>query len=77
MKSKLNIGAPIGFVVSNSFYGGIIIATDLLIAEAAKKNGYLMEEIVSYRKIVPSSQQFNKILNNHFMRESLVVFRNV
>lgn len=77
MKSKLKIGAPIGFIVSNSFYGGIIIATDLLIAELAEKNGYLIEEIVSYRKMIPSSQQFNKILDNHYMRESLVVFRNV
>jgi hypothetical protein len=77
MKSKLKTGAPIGFIVSNSFYGGIIIATDLLIAELAEKNGYLIEEIVSFRKMIPSSQQFNKILNNHYMRESLVVFRNV
>lgn len=77
MKPKLKNKAPLGFVVGNSFYGGTVIATDLLIAELAQKNGYKLEGIVTYRKIIPSSQQFKRIEDNYYMRESLVIFRNV
>jgi hypothetical protein len=76
IKPKLKKGAPLGFVVGNSFYGGTVIATDLLVAELAQKSGYKIEEIINYRKIIPSSQQFKKIGDKHFMRESMVVFRN-
>jgi len=76
IKPKLKNKALLGFVVGNSFYGGTVIATDLLIAELAQKNGYKVEGIVTYRKIIPSSQQFKKIEDNYYMRESLVIFRN-
>ena len=76
IKPKLKKRAPLGFVVGNSFYGGTVIATDLLIAELAQKNDYKLEEIVTYRKIIPSSQQFKRIENDYYMRESLVIFRN-
>lgn len=77
LKPKLLPNAPVGFVVGNSFYGGVPIATDLLIGDLGRRCGYAFEEINCFRKIVPSSQQFKRIDDKYFMRESLVVLRNV
>ncbi len=77
IKPYLGDGAPLGFVVGNSFYGGIAIATDLLLAELAQQHGYEVECVRIYRGVIPSSQQY-KLLgeNRKYMRESLVVIRN-
>lgn len=77
IKPFLQTGAPLGFVVGNSFYGGIAVATDLLLAQLARQHGYEVETVRVYRGVVPSSQQY-KLLgeNRKYMRESLVVVRN-
>ena len=76
IKPKLSRNAVIGFVVSNSFYGGIPIATDLLLGALGEKFGYDVESIIVYRHMIPSSQQYKLIDNKKYMRESLVVMRN-
>ncbi len=67
--------SPLGFVVANSAYGGIPIATDLLLSDLGSKFGYTTEKIEVYRKIVPSSQQYKRMPNQEYLRESLVVLR--
>ncbi len=68
-------GAPAGFVVSNSVYGGIPIATDLLLIETAQPFGFCAERIEVYRYIIPSSQQYVRVANREYFRESLVILR--
>tara|TARA_R110002074_G_scaffold298257_1_gene469823 strand:+ start:1234 stop:2580 length:1347 start_codon:yes stop_codon:yes gene_type:complete len=77
VKPHLKRGAHLGFVVGNSFYGGIAVATDLLLADLAAKQGYTVDSIKVYRGVIPSSQQY-KLLgeNRKYMRESLVILRN-
>ena len=75
LMSVMKPGAPIGMVVSNSVYGGIPIATDLLLADIAKRLGFIIERIEVYRHIIPSSQQFNQLSNKQYFRESMVVFK--
>jgi hypothetical protein len=74
---KFSSGARIGFVVGNSFYGGIPIATDILIAQMGEKLGYKPVCIDVYRGVIPSSQQYNLIEDKYFMRESLVVLEKI
>ena len=62
-------------VVANSGYKGILVPTDLLLAEIAEKYGYKVCNIYHARKIRSSSQQMH-ILNtnyNNLMRESIIV----
>lgn len=73
--SLLEKGSPVGIVVGNSVYGGIPIATDLLLVETAEKQGFLPEAIEVYRRIVPSSQQYVQLENKEYLRESTVVLR--
>lgn len=67
--------SPAGIVVSNSVYGGIPIATDLLVAEIAMQQGFEVCEIQVYRHMVPSSQQFVRVREKELFRESMVVIR--
>lgn len=77
IKKNLMPGANLGFVVGNSFYGGVAVSTDLLLAELAKRNGYRVKKIEVYRGVIPSSQQYRIHENNKkYMRESLVIFEN-
>ncbi|WP_168797708.1 DNA methyltransferase [Aliishimia ponticola] len=76
LKPRMRNGGKLGFVVGNSFYGGVAVATDLLLAELGRSRGYEVEEVRVYRGIIPSSQQFRKLGNNRkYMRESMVVLR--
>lgn len=76
LKPRLRSQARLGFVVGNSFYGGVTVATDLLLADLARTLGYELEEIRVYRGIIPSSQQFRKLGSDRkYMRESMVVLR--
>lgn len=64
-------------VVANSGYKGILVPTDLLLAEIAEKYGYKVCNIYHARKIRSSSQQMH-ILNtnyNNLMRESIIEFK--
>lgn len=61
-------------VVANSGYKGILVPTDLLLADIAEKYGYEVCNIYHARKIRSSSQQMH-ILNSEFdnlMRESVI-----
>lgn len=77
LEARVKKGAPIGFVVGNSTYGGITIATDLLIAEVAQRFSFECERIEIYRRIVPSSQQYKEAEDRDLFRESLVIMRKV
>ena len=73
--NHLNTGAVLGFVVGNSVYAGLPIATDLILANIAEELGYVVKEIKVYRKLTASSQQMKKLGNDEqqYLRESLVV----
>lgn len=61
-------------VVANSGYKGILVPTDLLLADIARNLGYKVNNIYSARKIRSSSQQMH-ILNSEYdnlMRESII-----
>jgi hypothetical protein len=75
LNSVLKKDSPAGIVVSNSVYGGIPIATDLLVAEIAMRHGFEVCEIQVYRHMVPSSQQFVRVRDKELFRESMVVIR--
>lgn len=70
---NLSSGTRVGLVVSNSFYGGLPIATDLLLSQLAERHGFKSISIDIYRGMIPSSQQYKRIEDKYFMRESLVV----
>lgn len=77
IRPQLKKNAHLGVVVGNSVYGGMPIATDLLIASIGEKFGYSVDSIKIYRSTIPSSQQFKALGGNkRYQRESLVVFRN-
>ncbi|CZP77139.1 Adenine-specific DNA methylase [Legionella pneumophila] len=77
MKANLNPGAKIGFVVGNSVYAGVPIATDMILADLAQVMGYQLIGVESYRFLTPSSQQMSKIKEEHkkYLRESLVILQ--
>lgn len=70
-------GAPCYIVVANSGYKGILVPTDLLIADIASNLGYKVETIMVARKIRSSSQQMNELHGKYdkLMRESIIVLR--
>jgi hypothetical protein len=72
---KFARGASFGIVVGNSVYGGVPIATDLLIAEMGEKIGYSISRIDVYRGVIPSSQQYNIIDDHRWARESTVILK--
>lgn len=63
-------------VVSNSAYGGIVIPTDLLIAQHADDLGFSVEKIEIDRYIITSSQQYKNTLEyKKYLRESIICLR--
>jgi hypothetical protein len=73
-KECLADGAKCFIVVANSGYKGILVPTDLLLADIAKDLGYSVNNIFSARKIRSSSQQMH-VLNSEYdnlMRESII-----
>lgn len=74
LKECLADGAKCFIVVANSGYKGILVPTDLLLADIAKDLGYSVNNIFSARKIRSSSQQMH-VLNSEYdnlMRESII-----
>lgn len=64
-------------IVSNSAYAGVVIPTDLILAEYASNIGFKVEKIEVDRYIIPSSQQY-KILSKEdlkYLRESVIILR--
>ena len=62
-------------VVANSAYKGILVPTDMLLANIAEQIGYKFKTIQVARKIRSSSQQMKGLYETYdnLMRESIVV----
>jgi site-specific DNA-methyltransferase (adenine-specific) len=77
MYKSLNKKAYMFIVVGNSFYGGIPVITDEIIAEEAKKIGFSLVDMIISRKLSTSSQQMKIIRDEDkiYLRESIVVLR--
>lgn len=60
-------------VVGNSAYGGIIVPTDLILAQYAESIGFRVDKIEVDRYIITSSQQYEKTKENgKYLRESVI-----
>lgn len=69
-------GSLCAIVVANSGYKGVIVPTDLLLADIANQIGYKVEEILLAREIRASSQQMALFKGkNSLMRESIIILR--
>lgn len=79
LRNILNITTENGrvvIVVGNSAYAGIMVPTDLLLAEIGEKLGYVVDEIIVTRHLTTSSQQRQSLESvMGFMRESIIVLR--
>ncbi len=65
-------------VVGNSAYGGIVIPTDLILAEYAQSIGFTVDKIEVDRYIITSSQQYEKTKNlGKYLRESVVCLKKI
>lgn len=79
LKKLFNQTSPkgyVGIVVGNSAYSGVIIPTDVIIANIAKEIGYTVKDIFITRHLTTSSQQ--KIVLSplkEFLRESIVLLQ--
>lgn len=69
-------GALCAIVVANSGYKGVIVPTDLLLADIATKIGYKVDKIIHARDIRSSSQQMAELrAQGGLMRESIILLR--
>ncbi len=75
MKEIMAKGARAYIVVANSGYKGILVPTDLLLADIAKNNGFNVVEIAQARKIRASVQQMQELNGSYegLMRESIII----
>ncbi len=78
IKTVLVKDAKCFIVVANSGYKGILVPTDLLIAEIATSLGYKVNQIYYARKIRSSSQQMKELhlVYDDLMRESIIEIQN-
>lgn len=71
--SSLRKGGFCGIVVGNSAYGGVIVPTDLILAQYAESIGFYVDKIEVDRYIITSSQQYEKTKKEgKYLRESVV-----
>lgn len=77
LSKNINPGANLGVVVGNPTYAGVVIATDLILADIAEQIGFKCEGITIYRKVVPSSQQTKLIeeCDQKYVRESMIILK--
>lgn len=75
LSMNLNAGATVGFVVGNSVYSGVPVATDLILASIAESIGYKVRCIDVYRNLSSSPQQMKLVAecDKKYLRESLVI----
>ena len=73
---QTNKGGFVGIVVGNSAYSGVIIPSDILIADIAKEIGFEVRNIFITRHLTTSSQQKKglEFLKN-YLRESIVLLK--
>lgn len=77
MHKILNKNGYMFIVVGNSFYGGVPVATDDIIASEAQKIGFAVIDKIISRRLSTSSQQM-KIISNEdkvYLRETIIVLR--
>ncbi len=69
-------GGYVGIVVGNSAYTGVIIPTDILVADIAEEIGFKVKNIFVTRHLTTSSQQKQELeyLKN-YLRESIVLLK--
>ncbi|MGN6804252.1 MAG: DNA methyltransferase [Ginsengibacter sp.] len=69
-------GGYVGIVVGNSAYSGVIIPTDLLIAQLGKQIGFKSTNVIVTRHLTTSSQQKKELsILKNYLRESVVLFK--
>lgn len=69
-------GGFVGIVVGNSAYTGVIVPTDLIIAEIAQTIGFEVKNIFITRHLTTSSQQKKQLESvKYFLRESIILLR--
>ena len=66
-------GAQLWFIVSTSAYAGIEIPVDLLLADIATKQGWILKSVNALRSLRTSSQCVDKNKKKIKLRESLVM----
>ena len=72
--SKQKNNSYVAIVVGNSSYGGIPVATDLILTEIALNCGFKIKEIIVARNNETSSQQYSKIGRLvKYIRESIII----
>ena len=69
LSKRMESNSVAGFVVGNSVYGGIPIATDLLIGATASRYGFRTEQVEIYRRIIPSSQQYRQLADREYFEK--------
>jgi len=77
ISQNLSFDATVGFVVGNSVYAGVVVSTDLILANIAESIGFEVESIEVYRRLSSSSQQMSIIADEDkdYLRESLVILK--
>lgn len=69
-------GGYVGVVVGNSAYSGVIIPSDVLIADIAKEIGFKVKNVFVTRHLTTSSQQKQELeLLKNYLRESIVLLQ--
>lgn len=67
-------GGYVGVVVGNSAYSGVIIPSDVLVADIAKEVGFKVKSIFVTRHLTTSSQQKQElVVLKNYLRESIVL----
>lgn len=67
-------GGSVGIVVGNSAYSGVIIPSDVLIADIAREIGFKVKNIFITRHLTTSSQQKKELdVLKNYLRESIVL----
>ena len=70
----LKVGDQCEIIVANSSYKGIIVPTDLLLANIAESIGFTVEQIIAARTMRSSSQQVPELKSKkQLMRESVII----
>lgn len=68
----LSEGGSVFIIVANSVYKGIVVPTDILIADISEKIGFTVKNIAVARQIRASSQQMKALGKVNLMRESIL-----
>lgn len=67
-------GGYVGVVVGNSAYSGVIIPSDVLVADIAKEIGFKVKSVFVTRHLTTSSQQKQELeILKSYLRESIVL----